>query len=301
MHSLRDLQAPAKLNLFLHVTGRRADGYHLLESVFMRIDWCDTVHLNVRGDGLISREDLANPHDVQLGEHDLCVRAAQALKAALGTPLGAHIELDKRIPAQAGMGGGSSDAATVLLGLTRLWLAGQAQEQERVRREVLPVLALQLGADVPFFLLGSHALVWGIGEQMQPIDLPAAQFVVLKPNVGVSTPAIFKDAALERNMNSVLQRVDCASGSKLDIIDGFAADPYGFGRNCLQPVAQSLCPDVSRALAWLSDQGLQGRMTGSGSAVFAHLGAGSHPPDFSGLPEGWQARVCTNAAQGSTR
>jgi 4-diphosphocytidyl-2-C-methyl-D-erythritol kinase len=295
MHSLRDLQAPAKLNLFLHVTGRRADGYHLLESVFMRIDWCDTLHLSVRGDGLISREDLANPHGVQLGEHDLCVRAAQALKATLGTPLGAHIELDKRIPAQAGMGGGSSDAATVLLGLTRLWLADQPTEQERVRRQVLPALALQLGADVPFFLLGQHALVWGIGEHLQALDLPPAQFVVLKPNRGVSTPAIFQHPALERHMPSVFTRPCGQEGENLDIIEGFAAHPYGFGRNSLQPVAQALCPDITHALAWLASRGLTGRMTGSGSAVFAHLGQSSGSPDLAGLPAGWQARVCSNA------
>ena len=174
MKALYDLQAPAKLNAFLHVLGRRSDGYHLLQSVFMLIDWCDTLHLQVRTDGLISRsEEGCEP----LPADDLCVRAARALQQATGCRLGVHIHLVKRIASQAGMGGGSSDAATCLLGLMRLW-------DVSLPRERLLDLALQLGADVPFFLLGRHAWVEGIGEQLQPIELPDARFLVVKPPAG---------------------------------------------------------------------------------------------------------------------
>ena len=290
MHSLRNLQAPAKLNLFLHVTGRRADGYHLLESVFMRIDWCDTLHLTLREDGRISRADLLNLSGTTLGENDLCVRAARALQVATGCQLGAHIELEKRIPAEAGMGGGSSDAATVLMGLTRLWFGHDPALADQVSAR-LPEIALKLGADVPFFLLGRHALVTGIGEQLQPIALPEARFVVVKPAAGVSTPAIFGHVNLERNAASVL-----CGAAKMDIMAGFAAQPYGFGHNSLQPVAESLCPDISRAIAWLATQGLAGRMTGSGSAVFAPIEQGAAAPDLSGLPQGFTARICSNRA-----
>lgn len=300
MPTLRNLLAPAKLNLFLHVTGRRADGYHLLESVFMRIDWCDTLHLTVRADGQISRQDLCNQSGALLGDEDLCVRAAKALQQALGTPLGAHIELEKRIPAQAGMGGGSSDAATVLLGLTELWLANDPQRQQQVRAQVLPQLAVALGADVPFFLLGQHALATGIGEQLQAMALPESRFLVVKPHAGVSTPAIFTHPSLKRDEPSVLvtdKKLTAGAfpkSEKLSIIEGFAADPYGFGHNSLQPVAELLCPEISYALAWLESKGLSGRMTGSGSAVFAHLERNALDPDLSDLPDRFAARICSN-------
>jgi 4-diphosphocytidyl-2-C-methyl-D-erythritol kinase len=288
--SLRNLQAPAKLNLFLHVTGRRADGYHLLESVFMRIDWCDTLHLHRREDNTITRADLGNDSGTDLGEADLCVRAARALQTATGCTLGAHIELEKRIPAQAGMGGGSSDAATVLMGLAQLWFGDNPARLAEVTQR-LPDIAVKLGADVPFFLLGQHALVWGIGEQMRPIDLPESRFVVIKPAAGVATPAIFGHPDLERNAASAL-----CSATNMGIMEGFAAHPYGFGHNSLQPVAESLCPDISRAIAWLASKGLTGRMTGSGSAVFAPLEQGQGDPDLSGPPAGFTARICSNRA-----
>jgi len=154
MKSLYDISAPAKLNLFLHVTGRRSDGYHLLQSVFMLIDWCDTLHFDLRADGRISREDLGPPLPVD----DLVVRAARALQAASNSPLGAHIGIEKHIPAQAGMGGGSSDAASTLLALNRLWKLNLSLEK-------LIKIGLQLGADVPFFLNGRNAWVEGIGEK----------------------------------------------------------------------------------------------------------------------------------------
>jgi 4-diphosphocytidyl-2-C-methyl-D-erythritol kinase len=275
MKALYDLQAPAKLNAFLHVLGRRSDGYHLLQSVFMLTDWCDTLHLQVRTDGLISRsEEGCEP----LPADDLCVRAARALQQATGCPLGVHIHLVKRIASQAGMGGGSSDAATCLLGLMRLW-------DVRPARERLQALALQLGADVPFFLLGRNAWVEGIGEQLQPIELPDARFLVIKPPAGLSTPAIFASPELKRD-------------SKAATVSGFAArgpdQIFGFGRNDLQPVAQELQPEIGLGLQWLSDQGLTGRMTGSGSALFAHLPAGQFADTGPGKPaDGWTVRVCS--------
>ncbi len=247
MHSLFDVPAPAKLNLFLHITGRRADGYHLLQSVFMLIDWCDKLHFELRANGNISREDLTTP----LPADDLVLKAAHALQLATGSTQGAHISIAKSIPAQAGMGGGSSDAATTLLALNRLW-------QLNLTKQQLAQIGLKLGADVPFFIHGSNAWVEGIGEQITPIDLPKAHFLVVKPASGLSSQAIFTDPALKRDSPNA-------------IISGFAAYPFSFGQNDLQAVAQKLSPDVSTALNWLEKLGLQPRMTGSGSAVFAHV------------------------------
>ncbi len=266
MKSLYDVPAPAKLNLFLHIVGRRADGYHLLESVFMLIDWHDTLHFEMRADGQISREDLGPP----LPADDLVVRAAHALQKLTGTRLGAHIAVDKRIPAQAGMGGGSSDAASTLLALNRLW-------QLNLGLDTLLPLGLALGADVPFFLGGHNAWVSGIGEKMTPIELPAAQFLVVKPADGLATERIFSHPQLKRDTEPA-------------IISGFAADAYGFGRNDLQPVAQQICPGIFQALACLKDLGLDGRMTGSGSAVFART---VHDMDVQVMP-GFQVKQCAN-------
>ena len=265
--TLTDLPAPAKLNLFLHITGRREDGYHLLQSVFMLIDWADQLHMERRADGQLSREDLTTP----LPADDLILRAARALQTASGTSWGAHIAIDKRLPAQAGMGGGSSDAATTLLALNRLW------ELHWPLERLLP-LGLALGADVPFFLRGHNAWVEGIGERIQPITVPTGHFAVVKPDQGLETALIFRDPALER---------DCNTATMSD----FAAAPFGFGQNVLQPVAQRVCPAVTQALQWLSSQGLSPRMTGSGSAVFAPC-----PADWvlAALPAGWQGRVCSN-------
>mgnify|MGYP000231623821 FL=1 len=250
MHSLHHVLAPAKLNLFLHITGRRDDGYHLLQSVFMLIDWCDTLHFDLREDGLIEREDLTQP----LPADDLVVRAARALQQASGTHLGAHIAIEKHIPAQAGMGGGSSDAASTLLALNRLWKLNWPLAK------LLP-LGLRLGADVPFFLGGHNAWVEGIGESLMPVNLPPARFVVLKPAAGLETAKIFQAPELQRATETATMPV-------------FAVDPFGFGRNDLQPVAQALCPEVDQALQWLASFGLSPRMTGSGSAVFAQLPEG---------------------------
>ena len=269
MRSLHNVLAPAKLNLFLHITGRRDDGYHLLQSVFMLIDWCDTLHFDVRDDGVIEREDL----NVALPADDLVVRAAQSLQRASGTHLGAHIAIEKHIPAQAGMGGGSSDAATTLLALNRLWGLNWPLSK-------LMPLGLALGADVPFFLGGHNAWIEGIGEKISAIDVPAARFAVVKPNAGLETAKIFRSPELQR-------------ATETATMPFFAVNPYGFGRNDLQPVAQALCPEITEALQWLGSFGLSPRMTGSGSAVFAQL------PDgvlIDSAPHDWQMRICSNMA-----
>jgi 4-diphosphocytidyl-2-C-methyl-D-erythritol kinase len=267
MKAIYDAPAPAKLNLFLHVNGRRPDGYHLLQSVFMLIDWQDTLHFERRSGGQIDRQDLT----VALPQDDLITKAAHLLQTETGCTWGAHISVQKAIPAQAGMGGGSSDAATCLLALNRLWGLGLSVQQ-------LVILGVKLGADVPFFLHGHNAWVEGIGEKISPIDLPPAQFVVLKPDLGLETAEIFADPRLERQ-------------TKPATIDGLARTPYDFGHNDLQPVAERLCPPVSLAIQWLAAQGLQGKMTGSGSAVFALL---PHGKTLQKDPGHCQVRVCSN-------
>lgn len=265
--ALFDVPAPAKLNLFLHITGRRSDGYHLLQSAFMLIDWCDTLHFEFRSDGKISREDLTSA----LPPEDLIVRAAQALKASSGCLSGVHIGIEKRIPAQAGMGGGSSDAASTLLALNRLWGLNYSLEQ-------LSQIGLKLGADVPFFLAGHNAWVEGVGEKLTPIELPASRFLVVKPDAGLETKQIFSDPLLKRD-------------SETAIISGFAADVYAYGRNDLQSVAQRLCPGVTQALNWLVSRGLKPRMTGSGSAVFAHM---LNEVDLINAPSEFQIKACNS-------
>jgi 4-diphosphocytidyl-2-C-methyl-D-erythritol kinase len=270
MRALWDVPAPAKLNLFLHVLGRRDDGMHLLQSAFMLVDWCDTLHFELRDGGGVTREDLT----VALPEDDLVTRAARALQAASGTTHGVHIAIEKQIPAEAGMGGGSSDAASTLLALNRLWRLDFTRAQ-------LAAIGEKIGADVPFFIGGHNAWVEGIGEKLTPVDLPAARFVVVKPPAGVSTASIFGHPALNRS-------------SPAAIISGFAANPFAYGANDLQPVAQQLCPAVDEALQWLGSQGLQARMTGSGSAVFALLPAGR---SLAPVPPGWKdwiVRECSN-------
>jgi 4-diphosphocytidyl-2-C-methyl-D-erythritol kinase len=267
MKSLFDVPAPAKLNLFLHITGRRPDGYHLLQSAFMLIDWCDTLHFECRSDGIISREDL----NIPLPADDLITRAARLLQQHTACPLGAHIAVEKNIPAQAGMGGGSSDAATCLLALNRLW-------HLNLPLGALEKLGLQLGADVPFFLRGRNAWVEGIGEKITPIDLPPARFVILKPPTGVETSRIFTHPDLKRDSNDAIILV-------------FAADPYGFGHNDLQPVAQALCPEINQALQVLNDAGFKARMTGSGSAVFAPYATNTQEIQ---VPDSFLVRHCSN-------
>jgi len=267
MQALYDVAAPAKLNLFLHITGRREDGYHLLQSVFMLIDWCDTMHFELRSDGQLSREDLSTP----LPPDDLVLRAARALQAATGTRQGAHIGVHKDIPAQAGMGGGSSDAASCLLALNRLWNLKLSVIQ-------LQAIALPLGADVPFFVGGRNAWVEGIGEKITPLSLPPSRFLVAKPPEGLDTKLIFSSPDLKRNSDHA-------------ILAGFAARPLHFGENVLQPVAENLCPAVKQVLEWLGGKGLHARMTGSGSAVFAPMPS---DVDVTDAPSAWSIRKCSN-------
>jgi len=276
---LRDVPAPAKLNLFLHIVGRRTDGYHLLQSVFMLIDWCDTLHFKLRQDNTIHRID-ALP-GTALPENDLVVRAACALQVATGCTLGADITLEKRLPAEAGMGGGSSDAASTLVALNRLWGLG-------LPRTRLAEIGLTLGADVPFFVGGRNAWVEGVGEQLTPVDLPPGRFVVVKPPTGASTAAIFGSPVLKRD-------------TKPAILSGFAADAqanpeqvWSHGANDLQAVAQAVCPEILECIQWLARKGLQARMTGSGSAVFAPWVDGV---DLSDTPPGWQVKICSNWAE----
>jgi 4-diphosphocytidyl-2-C-methyl-D-erythritol kinase len=278
MNAIYDVAAPAKLNLFLHITGRRADGYHLLQSCFMLIDWCDTLHFELRPGGFLSRDDLSVAAAAQqpvLPAEDLIIRAARALQSATGCTYGAHISIAKEIPQQAGMGGGSSDAASCLLALNRLW-------RLHLPLSALQRIGLELGADVPFFLSGGNAWVEGIGEIITPLALPEARFRVVKPAAGLNTARIFAAPELKRDAQTAT-------------ISGFAAlqanGMLSFGSNALQAIAQQLCPDVGHALRWLESQGLQARMTGSGSAVFAPLLPQAVVSD---VPAGWLVRDCSN-------
>ena len=288
MKAIYDVPAPAKLNLFLHITGRRADGYHLLQSVFMLIDWCDTLHFELRADGQISRTDVGSEVECangRLPDNDLTLRAAKALQAACGTSLGVHISLEKRIPSQAGMGGGSSDAASCLLALQRLWGV-------QLPREQLMAIALSLGADVPFFLSGGNAWVEGIGELITRIELPPADFLVVKPPQGVATPSIFASSLLKRDSETAtLESLQKRWSTEED------TEIFSFGRNDLQAVTNSLCGQIGEAIGWLANLQLSARMTGSGSAVFACL-PNKLSADFgvkvSSHPDGWNVRKCRN-------
>ncbi|HET7765497.1 MAG TPA: 4-(cytidine 5'-diphospho)-2-C-methyl-D-erythritol kinase [Burkholderiales bacterium] len=240
----RRYPAPAKLNLFLHVIGRRADGYHLLQTAFRLIDLCDWLRFTPRDDGEIT---LARQIPGVTADENLVVRAARLLREEGGTRAGADIDLEKYIPVGGGLGGGSSDCATTLAVLNRLW--GLELPAKR-----LAALALVLGADVPFFLFGRNAFGEGIGEQLAPLDLPRAWYVVLIPPVAVSTRAIFAAPELTRN-------------SKTIKISGFSG---GFGRNDLEPVVCRRHPEVAKHLEWLRRFG-DARMSGSGACVFAEF------------------------------
>ena len=238
----RDWPAPAKLNLFLHVVGRRPDGYHLLQTVFRLIECCDRLHFEPRADASVR---LTHPLPGVPQDDDLCVRAARLLQSASGCRRGADIGLDKSIPMGAGLGGGSSDAATVLIALNRLW--GLDLPKPR-----LAALALGLGADVPFFLHGGNAFGEGIGERLSAIDLPPAWYLVLVPPVRTPTAAIFADPGLTIE-------------TKIVTISSFSA---GFGHNDLEPVVCRRYPVVAAHLAWLRQYG-DARLSGSGACVFA--------------------------------
>lgn len=275
MKRLYDLPAPAKLNLFLHIVGRRDDGYHQLQSVFVLLDLADVIQMEWRPDGHISREDLPGSRaGGHLPAEDLTVRAARLLQKHAGVNAGVHLGLTKHTPAEAGLGGGSSDAATVLLGLNRLWNTG-------LNRAQLAELGRQLGADVPFFIHGTAAWVEGAGERVTPLAVPVQRYAVVKPPVGLSTAQVFNHPALTRNTPQ----------TTLEVAGAVLATNPAFGRNDLQPVAQLLCPEVDWGLRQLASHGLCGRMTGSGSALFAQLAKGQPAPPF---PGDWFQTVCTS-------
>ena len=268
------LRSPAKLNLFLHIIGRRADGYHLLQSVFQLIDWCDTIHLKRISENEVRR---INPIPGVPSEQDLVVRAAKLLKEFCKIEAGVEITLHKEIPMGAGMGGGSSDAATTLIGLNTLW-------DLNLPKETLSTLGLQLGADVPFFIFGQNAFVEGIGEKIQEISLQTPDFLVIFPNQGIATASIFQDPELTRDHAQIT-------------IDGFLASPLLYQSNDCQAVAMRICPEVKQALDWITQSvpGSQPRMSGSGSSVFAVLDPKTDTSKLENLlqnlPEGWVGRV----------
>lgn len=255
--------APAKLNLFLHVVGRRADGYHLLQTLFRFVDYGDTLHFVPREDGQVR---LLNPLPGVPEESDLTVRAARLLQQAANCTRGVDIRLEKRLPMGGGLGGGSSDAATVLLALNHLWQLG-------LSRERLQALGLTLGADVPVFIFGRTAFAEGVGEALQAVPAAPAWYLVLQPPVAVPTVDIFRAPELKRDTPAMA-----------------AADwRPGLGGNDLEPVACARFPEVARHLAWLQRFG-RARMSGSGACVFAEFPdqAGAEaalaqlPPDMRG-------------------
>jgi 4-diphosphocytidyl-2-C-methyl-D-erythritol kinase len=241
--------APAKLNLFLHILGRRPNGYHELQTCFQFVDLCDEVSIRVRADGEIRRGLGAAGVPV---DEDLCVRAARALKTASGCTLGADISVRKRIPMGAGLGGGSSDAATCLVALNRLWELGWSTQ-------ALAALGLKLGADVPVFVHGRAAWAEGVGERLTPLFPPLApeesNYLIIKPNVFVSTAAVFQDPELTRNSPPITMHGFLASG----------------GRNDCSGVVRQRYPEVAAALDWLSRFGAA-RLTGTGACIFLGLG-----------------------------
>jgi 4-diphosphocytidyl-2-C-methyl-D-erythritol kinase len=257
--------APAKLNLFLHVTARRADGYHELQTLFQLIDLADTIAIRVREDGAIERPE--GPRDVA-PEADLTVRAAHALRAATGVRLGADLKVLKRIPLGGGLGGGSSDAATTLLALNQLWgcRLGQAE---------LAVLGRSLGADVPVFIEGFSAWAEGIGERLTQVELPERWYLVIHPGVSVSTASVFQSPELTRNSPVITIRALFESG----------------GRNDCEDVVRNLCPEVGEALDWLG-RFAPARLTGTGSCVFAAFGSAPEAERLAArVPDRWTSAV----------
>ena len=285
MPSLHNLPAPAKVNLFLHVTGRRPDGYHLLQSVFMLIDWQDTLHIETRSDGQLRRHDL----NVRLPDDDLCLQAARLLQTESHTSQGCDIRIHKEVPWGAGLGGGSSDAATVLLALNQLWGLNWS-------RAHLETLAVKLGADVPFFVRGRNAWVEGIGESITPIALPPdvmnTPLALLKPPVAIPTVAIFGNELLKRD-------------TKHAIVEDFLAAPKCFGRNDLQAPAEHYSSQISQTLGIMKNRFGNSRMTGSGSAVFSWVEPEStqpaiqsfQPADLGLTDSAWVGRLCCGLVQ----
>ncbi len=269
MKAAQTFPAPAKLNLFLHIVGQRADGYHLLQSVFRLIDFGDELTLQVRADGKVA---LLTPLPGVPVEKDLCVRAARLLQQHTDCPLGVDIALRKTLPMGGGVGGGSSDAATMLLALNRLW-------QLDLPRAELQMLALRLGADVPIFVFGRNAFAEGVGEQLTAIELPPEWYVVLTPPAHVATADIFKSRELTRD-TKVIKMADFSPVSVSH-----------FGHNDLQTVATRLYPVIAEYIDWLKAYG-DARMTGSGACVFAPFDNEAAALDvFSRRPAGYNGFV----------
>lgn len=264
--------APAKLNLFLHVTGRRADGFHLLQTVFQFLDYGDVLHFALRGDGVVRRmNDLPGV----AAESDLVVRAARLLQAATGCARGVDITVEKVLPMGGGLGGGSSDAATTLVALNALWRLGLDEER-------LAALGLSLGADVPVFVRGRAAWAEGVGERLEPVDLPEPWYLVLVPPVGVATAAVFGAPELTR---------DCPPITIRDFL-------AGRGGNVCEPVVRGRFPAVAEALDWLG-RFAPARMTGTGCCVFAAFADEDQARAVAAqLPAGWRgfvARGCNRS------
>jgi len=261
-----DWSAPAKLNLMLHIVGRRADGYHELQTVFQLIDLCDRVRINVRDDGRITRPK--GPVEV-LEAEDLVVRAARALQQATGTPLGADIEVTKVIPMGGGLGGGSSDAATTLVALNQMWQIGFTSEQ-------IAAIGARLGADVPVFVQGRSAWAEGVGDRLTPVSIPGESwFVVLYPGVPVPTAAVFQAPELTRNSPPTTMRGFLETG----------------GRNDCEAVVRARFPAVAEALDWLARHA-PSRLTGTGSCVFAKFSRAADAERVAArAPDEWRAFV----------
>jgi 4-diphosphocytidyl-2-C-methyl-D-erythritol kinase len=262
-------RAPAKLNLFLHVTGRRADGYHDLETVFQMVDLCDTLDIETRADGRILREPApSDPLLAQLADdEDLTVRAARLLQKEGGTKQGASIHVEKRIPAGGGLGGGSSDAACVLLALNQQWQLGFSVDR-------LAALGLQLGSDVPVFVRGRNAFGSGRGEQLTPLELPQCWFLIVHPRVSVSTREILTAPELTRDTPPLTMRALPADG----------------GRNDCEPVVRARYPEVAAVLDRLAPWGA--RLTGTGACVFTSFARRGEAEDVAAsLPPEWQVFV----------
>jgi 4-diphosphocytidyl-2-C-methyl-D-erythritol kinase len=265
MTAARHWPAPAKLNLFLHVIGRRADGYHDLQTAFQLIDLADDIQIEVRADGRIER--LAGPAEVP-PEADLVIRAARALQAASGSQQGANLSVTKRIPMGGGLGGGSSDAATVLVALNRMWECGLSNDD-------LAAIGVELGADVPVFVRGRSAWAEGRGERLTPVELPARCFVLVHPRVHVPTAAVFQAPELTRNSPPIT-------------MDGFLECG---GRNDFEPVVRARYPEVARALDWLG-QFAPARLTGTGSCIFASCASRNEAQDIvARVPAQWRGMV----------
>ena len=269
------LAAPAKLNLFLHITGRRDDGYHLLQTVFQFLDYSDEISLSLREDAQILRvKGLENvPY-----ESDLCVRAAKLLQTESKTSLGVDISMDKKLPIGGGIGGGSSDAATVLLGLNKLWQCGFDTQK-------LADLGLQLGADVPVFVHGFSAWAEGVGEHLTPINLQETWFLVVHPEISVSTAEIFNDQALTR---------DCEPLKIARFLEGNGFEQLS---NVFEPIVSNKYPEIADAINWLS-RFSPARLTGTGSCLFASFDQQKEAEKvLDQLPEQWQGFVAKGVNQ----